>query len=143
MKGMATLETTANSRQTAAVGQGVAAAGNQAEPLVQTRAELNWYLRLLCGIGLHRGEWKYLADENCSQMRVCERCGMAGWRMKHQRQWEYVREESCAQQKTCRRCGDIGRERERHVWGATESHGAENVRWCERCHAEQRWTQSG
>jgi hypothetical protein len=143
MKGTATRETTADIGQMTAGDQQVAAAGKQSEPLILTRGECNWWLRLLCGMGLHRGEWRYLAEEDCSQMRVCETCGRSGRRVKHQRQWEYVKDESCAQQKTCRRCGDIGPERERHVWGATESHGLDNVRWCERCHAEQRWTQSG
>jgi hypothetical protein len=143
MKGTATVETTADIGQMTGGDQQVAAAGNQEEPVILTGEGSNWYVRLLCGMGLHRGEWKYLAEDNCSEMRVCERCGRAGRRVKHQRQWGYVREGSCAQQKTCRRCGDIGKERQRHVWGAIESHGAENVRWCERCHAEQRWTQSG
>jgi hypothetical protein len=143
MNGTATTETMADIDQMTACDQQAAAAGTRVEQLILTREASNWYVRLLCNMGLHRGEWKYLAEENCSQMRVCEKCGRVGRRVKHQRQWEYVKEESCAQQKTCRRCGDIGPERERHVWGATESHGLDNVRWCERCHAEQRWTQSG
>ena len=132
MKGTATLEIEVDSHRRATGSVDL------------TTARQNWYHRMLCGMGLHRGGWSYLAEDKCSQMRVCARCGKASQRTRHLRHWEYITEGACAQRKICRRCDEIAGHRTRHMWGPAYSiGGSESGHRCERCKLEERWTVTG
>jgi hypothetical protein len=99
-----------------------------------------WYNVILCRSGIHRGNWVYLAGGACSQLRVCQRCGKADRRTKHQRQWQYFRSRDCTQVKTCMRCAEKGRQRTRHIWGSAYSSGSDRARDCDRCGKHEEWS---
>ena len=105
--------------------------------------QIPWYAAMLCRLGIHRAEWRYLVERDCAQLRVCERCGKTRVRTKHQREWRYVRDGSCEQVKTCRRCEAMTGHRMRHAWGKTYS-----VDWstgahrCARCGQVEEWDTS-
>jgi hypothetical protein len=116
----------------------------QASLLILASKKMPWYLEMLCRIRCHRGQWSYLAEGDCKQMRVCQRCGKADMRIRHQRQWHYVREGDCFQDKTCLRCAETNNHRTRHVWGTTYSTGwSQEAHQCERCGKVEEWTVTG
>jgi hypothetical protein len=98
---------------------------------------------LLCRIGIHFGEWKYIAADGCRQFRVCRHCGKVTPRMRHVRQWEYVRERRCEQVKVCARCREPGRSRTSHQWGPSYQSGTwysrEQTHECYRCGKTETW----
>ena len=75
--------------------------------LPKSREKPNLLARVMCRLGAHQGEWRYLLKENCSQLQECRRCGTAQARMKHKLEWRYVGNGTCQQVKTCRRCNIV------------------------------------
>ena len=82
----------------------------------KTTSRRRWHLlpKGLCRIGIHRGEWRYLSEGNCTQGLECGRCGSVHGRTKHQREWRYVDDGACGQLKVCKRCIASNGSRTRH-----------------------------
>lgn len=93
-----------------------------------------------CLVGLHQGEWHYLGDGACEQIRICERCGTESRRTEHVwDDWHFLAEGSCDIARVCRRCQEEEHAVE-HEWGPARykySNACEQVRICNRCHDEQ------
>ena len=105
--------------------------------------QVPWYAAMLCRLGIHRGEWRYQRERDCTQWQVCERCGKTRVRTKHQNEWLYVRNGSCKQVKICRRCEAITGQRMRHVWGETYSvNWSTDAHRCMRCGEVEKWDTS-
>jgi hypothetical protein len=52
---------------------------------------LSWVEKVLCrGLRIHRGKWVYMAEAECRQVTVCQRCGKTRVRTKHQHKWVYL-----------------------------------------------------
>jgi len=105
-----------------------------------------WLMAALCRLGMHEGQWAYVAEGNCTQGRKCGRCGYIHVRTKHQREWRYIREGTCEQVRSCGRCNAANGERTSHEWGETwepetrwwqSSKGAHR---CLRCGEVEEWT---
>ena len=105
-----------------------------------------WPMAVLCRLGMHQGQWAFVAEGRCTQGRECGRCGSVHVRTKHQRQWRYIRDRACRQVRSCGRCNAPNGERTRHEWGATYDVEA---RWwqsdkrahrCLRCGAVEEWS---
>ncbi len=71
-----------------------------------TKLQGLWCLlsKSVCRLGCHHGKWEYLSEAQCSQSRVCSRCGDANARIRHKLIWRYLGEKTCEQAKTCSRC---------------------------------------
>jgi len=110
------------------------------------RTPKSWLMAVLCRSGMHKGQWAYVAEGNCTQGRECERCGSVHVRTKHQREWRYIRERTCEQVQSCRRCNAANGERTSHEWG--ESWQTKSSWWqseqrahrCKRCGEVEEWT---
>ena len=105
-----------------------------------------WLKAVLCRLGMHAGQWAYVAKGNCTQGQECGRCGSVHVRTKHQREWRYMRERHCEQVWSCRRCNAANGERTLHSWG--ESWEPETSWWqndkeahrCLRCRVVEEWS---
>ena len=104
------------------------------------------WMAVLCGLGIHEGQWVYPHEGNCTQGRGCGRCGSVHVRTKHQREWCYIRAGACGQVRSCGRCNAANGERTRHEWGETWE---PETRWwqsdkmahqCLRCGVVEEWT---
>ena len=87
-------------------------------------------LRGMCRIGLHRGDWGYVAEGKCSQMRECRGCESIHARTKHKREWVYTRAGACSQVKRCLRCNIAEGHRSHHPSWSNMSDSRER---CDRC----------
>jgi hypothetical protein len=93
-----------------------------------------WYAVTLCRLGIHSGKWVYVTDGNCSQLKVCGRCGKTRVRTKHQREWRYIEDRNCDQVRNCKRCGEATRHRVKHIWDPWYEAGPDTrERDCSRC----------
>ncbi len=63
-----------------------------------------WPMSLLCRLGIHRGQWAFVVERNCTQGRECVRCESVHARTKHNGVWAYTIEGSCYRVETCQRC---------------------------------------
>ncbi len=63
-----------------------------------------WLMSVLCRSAIHKGQWAFVVEGNCTQGRECGRCGSVHARTKHERLWVYTSEGSCLQVKNCLRC---------------------------------------
>ncbi len=106
-----------------------------------------WPMAALCRLGMHRGQWAYVAKRDCTQGRECGRCGSVHVRTRHQREWRYIRERSCEQVNSCRRCNAAnGEKATTHEWGKTYDidgrwwQGAREAHRCLRCGLMEEWT---
>jgi len=107
-----------------------------------------WLMSVLCRLGMHRGQWAYVAEGNCAQGRECGRCGAIHACTNHQPEWRYIRESSCGQVKTCIRCNATKEERTSHAWGKTwepeqQWWQAKRAHRCSRCGTVEEWEESG
>ena len=112
--------------------------GGQSEEETRTP----WYAAALCHVGLHRGPWVYVAEDNCTQTKTCERCGTTKVRTKHRHEWQYRGVRTCAQAKTCVRCEAVSRTRTHHEeWGASyDAGGGDRAHRCLRCGKVETWS---
>ena len=89
-----------------------------------------------CKIGLHSGIWEYQNPEECSQIRICERCGEKSKRVNHNwGEWDYLYEKDCRQLSLCLRCAEE-QERTEHQWGPWRYESKASclqLRICDRC----------
>ena len=105
-----------------------------------------WLMAVVCRLGMHEGQWAFVAESNCTQGRECGRCGSVHVRTKHWRVWHYIRERTCEQVRSCVRCNAANGERTSHVW--SESWEPETRWWqsdkgahrCLRCGVVEEWT---
>ena len=100
--------------------------------------------RGMCRVGLHRGDWGYVTEGKCSQMRECRGCGSIHARTRHKREWRYLTDRSCGQVRTCMRCHTADKQRVRHEkWSDSwDAGGDEMAHECLRCGVVERWTVS-
>ncbi len=90
--------------------------------------------RGMCRVGLHRGDWGYVTEGRCSQMRECRGCESIHARTKHKREWVYTRAGSCSQVKRCLRCNISEGHRSHHSSWSDLSGSRER---CDRCGEER------
>ena len=106
-------------------------------------------MALLCRLGIHRGQWAFVAEGNCAQGRECERCGFVHARTEHLREWRYVRASFDEQVRICGRCNAVSGERNRHEWSETQVlerrhwQGNREAHYCLRCGVVKEWTAPG
>ena len=89
-----------------------------------------------CALGFHAGDWRYLREGQCQQVRVCPRCKTESQQLVHAWQsWQHPAAGSCQLARRCGRCGDQETKIE-HVWG-TPVYQADGscvvIRPCSRC----------
>ena len=134
---------------TTQIDESPSAAAGQHTPLSardEDRTRLPWYMAVLCRVAIHRGQWIYLAEGPCTQMRECPRCGCTKVRTKHQREWRYIRERTCEQIRSCRQCNATNGERTSHEWSESweaEARWWQGEKWghrCLRCGVVEEWT---
>jgi len=98
---------------------------------------------LFCTFFGHKfGEWEYVADVSCEQIRVCKRDRFKEKRHgSHQfSEWKYTTDDSCEQIRVCKRDGYEERGRVSHQFGEWEyvaDNFCEQVRICKRCGEHQ------
>jgi hypothetical protein len=89
-----------------------------------------------CALGFHIGDWVYVRERGCEQVRICSRCHAETRQTVHTwGAWQYRASDSCEMARTCSRCGEDEHKTE-HVWGdaAYESEeSCKTVRPCTRC----------
>jgi hypothetical protein len=92
-----------------------------------------------CALGFHSGDWRYVDDRRCQQVRTCPRCNnqsqqtVHGWHT-----WQYVANGTCEMARQCGRCHEQENRLE-HSWGAPvyKSDGVcTQARPCARCGAK-------
>jgi hypothetical protein len=100
--------------------------------------------KLLCKLlGHNWGEWEYIADDSCEQVRVCAR---DNYQEKRQAPhafgaWEYIADDSCEQVRVCARDNYQEKRQAPHAFGAWEyiaDDSCEQVRVCARCKQTER-----
>lgn len=95
-------------------------------------------VNFLCKFFGHKfGEWEYIADDSCEQVRVCQRDGYQESRKApHQfGEWKYVADGSCKQVRVCKRDGYQESDKVFHQFGEWEyiaDSSCEQVRVCKR-----------
>jgi len=107
---------------------------------------LSWLEKVLCrGLGIHQGKWTYMAEAECGQITVCQRCGKTRIRTKHERKWVYVTDpQKRWPEKTCSLCGKSFAGPFMLQWHQQSTHGAtptivddpdtcEQQKVCQRC----------
>ena len=125
---------------------------NAVEPMTPRgwqRTPKPWPMAVLCRLGIHAGQWRYVIENDCMQGRECDRCGSVLVRTKHQPVWRYIRDGSCEQIRSCAHCdsfdGDHA-EKISHEWDETYE---VSTRWwqnskeghrCLRCRDVQEWS---
>ena len=91
--------------------------------------------RAMCCLGIHPAPWIYLHEDDCNQLRNCQRCATAKMRVKHRRNWVYAGPKTCRQTKVCQRCGHREGSRTNHEawseWSSTDTDT--EARTCRRC----------
>ncbi len=111
--------------------------------------EKPWYRSLRCSLGIHRGQWDYVIEGDCTQTRTCGRCGVTHTRTKHQREWRYVSSGRCEQVQHCTRCESVSGDRIEHVEHVWSDSWEPKTRWwqgdkeahrCLRCGVVEEWT---
>jgi hypothetical protein len=96
--------------------------------------------RNFCKSGTHQwGEWKYVAENSCTEQSICNRCGGTSLRIGTHKwnEWEYVNEKLCDQTRSCLRCRDE-ETKVLHVWSEWEYVSENNCtqrQSCVRCGA--------
>ena len=111
-------------------------------PTLPRPASKPWYRKPLCHLGIHRGQWAFVADGDCTQTRTCERCAATHTRTKHRHQWQYVRAGSCKQNRACVRCEAVRNQRTHHEeWGEVYTvSSSRDAHRCLRCGHENTWS---
>ena len=101
-----------------------------------------WYRTPLCTLGIHRGQWAFVAKGDCTQTRTCERCAATHTRTKHRHEWQYIRKGSCLQNRACVRCEAVRGQRTHHEeWGETyEVSSNRDAHRCLRCGHVDTWS---
>ena len=110
------------------------------------RTPTPWLMAVGWRLGMHQGQWAYVAEGNCSQGRECGRCGSVHARTEHQHEWRYIREGTCVQVQKCGRCNAANGERTSHEW--SETYDVKGRGWshvgtehrCLRCGEVEEWT---
>ena len=110
------------------------------------RAPKSWRRAVLCCLGMHEGQWAYVAEGDCDQGRECVRCGSVHVRTEHQREWRYIRAGACQQVRRCGRCNVPNGGRTNHEWG--EDYDIPTLWWqgdreghrCLRCGEVEEWS---
>ncbi|GAB2584021.1 hypothetical protein Aab01nite_54670 [Paractinoplanes abujensis] len=99
------------------------------------------FKKLMCGAGLHSGQWS-LPGRRCASVRVCVSCGRAGEKVRHT--WGgfvYVDADRCGQVRRCERCGTT-ESRIAHDWGpwlyANVEFNSPQFHKCGRCHETEK-----
>ena len=137
------------------------------QPRPGIKGRMPWYSAALCGVGMHRGQWIYMAHGLCTQIRECERCGAIRVRTKHQREWRYTRNRqnrpvgstgagidirrqgkavksaaTCDQVRICGRCDAVTGNRIKHEkWSAEWDTGSDTrAHRCLRCGVVESWS---
>jgi hypothetical protein len=93
-----------------------------------------------CAVGLHGGQWEWVKDGSCEQVRGCPHCGNTKTRTEHGlSEWAYVDQEdtaSCLMERHCARCG-LTEESARHEprWRYESVDGCAGQLFCVRCDA--------
>jgi hypothetical protein len=62
-----------------------------------------------CATGMHAGDWQWLAEGNCGQVRTCARCGNVAKRDNHSvTKWAFTGDAGnpCLMERHCERCLD-------------------------------------
>jgi hypothetical protein len=89
-----------------------------------------------CALGFHSGDWRYIDDQHCQQVRICPRCNNESHQLVHTwEDWQYAVADACEMKRHCSRCQEVESKTE-HVWAAPvyEREGAcTQVRPCSRC----------
>jgi hypothetical protein len=92
-----------------------------------------------CALGFHSGDWRYVDDRRCQQVRICPRCKNENEQILHSWQaWQYLANGACEMARQCGRCHEQENRLE-HSWGAPvyETEGAcTQARPCARCGAK-------
>ena len=92
-----------------------------------------------CALGFHSGDWRYVDDRGCQQVRICPRCNNQSQQTVHGWQaWQYVANGACDMARQCGRCHEQENRLE-HSWGAPVYESDEvctQVRPCARCGAK-------
>ena len=110
------------------------------------RTSKSWLMAVLWRLGMHEGQWVYVAESSCTQGLECGRCGSVNVRTKHEREWRYISERTCEQARSCRRCNAANGERTLHRWSVSWE---PETRWwqsdkgahrCLRCGVVEEWT---
>ena len=111
-------------------------------PPPSIKRHVPWYLAVLCRVGIHSGQWEYVAAGHCSQTRTCDRCGVTKVRTKHRRHWKYVGERTCEQIRICKRCDALSGNRTRHEdWSESWDVGGDrSAHRCLRCGHVDTWS---
>ena len=109
-----------------------------AAPRGRQRTPKPWLMSVLCRLGMHDGQWAYVAEGNCTQGRECERCGSVHARFRHRLEWRYRRERTCRQVRTCQQCDAVvGQRTDHQSWSETyvdqQSGRFREVNRCLRC----------
>ena len=105
-----------------------------------------WPMAVLCRLGMHQGQWAFVAEGRCTQGRECGRYGSVPVRTEHQREWRYVRARSCGMARECIRCHTTDKHGVRHEWGKTYVvarrwwGGDKEAHRCLRCGEVEEWT---
>ena len=100
-------------------------------------------MKLLCKLVGHKyGQWQYVAEDSCEQVRICQRDGHKEPRGAiHQfSTWKYVKEDSCQQVRTCSHCHREGEGQLVHQfspWKYAKEDSCQQVRTCSHCHREE------
>lgn len=92
--------------------------------------------KIKCQIGVHSGDWGYPAQDDCTLVRVCERCSKVNRRIEHRfAEWTFAAVGRCEQQRRCLRCPEV-EDRVTHSWSIPDyrnTGSCEQVQRCERC----------
>ena len=111
-------------------------------PALPRPATKPWYRTPLCTLGIHRGQWDFVAEGDCTQARTCVRCAATHTRTKHRHQWQYIGKGSCKQHRACVRCQDNRGQRTHHEeWGETYTlSSSRDAHRCLRCAHVEDWS---
>lgn len=99
----------------------------------------------ICGKQLNRniehawGEWKYISNDNCRQIRRCERCDEVEKTFFENHiwgEWRYVNDKDCTKIRHCERCGEEYRTNS-HDWKNYELPNGSSYKHCMHCHREE------
>ena len=81
-------------------------------PPPRIKGRMPWYLAVMCGVGIHQGQWNYTTEGWCTQTRKCQRCECTSVQTEHA--WgeeSVIRGESWwkgdKQAHKCTRCGQV------------------------------------
>ena len=70
-----------------------------------------WLMGVMCRLGMHEGQWAYVAKGNCTQGRECERCGSVHVSTNHEwsESWEIETRwwQGDKEGHRCLQCGEV------------------------------------